>query len=241
MKFVPRLFVNDKLEALQDIIISKAHSNYLFNVLRLLEGDYFLAFNGKDGEWRIEVASASKRNGTGKCINQTRVQTDLPDITLYFAPIKGHRNDAIIEKATELGASNIVPIITEYTIVRKSNLEKMKQIAIEAAQQCERLCIPKIHDQITLEKLLEEPERAETLIFADESGSGRFDQDLIKNLSGKVSLLIGPEGGFSEIERQRLVAKSNVIPISLGKRVLRADTAVFAGLTLIQALCGDWK
>ncbi|KAF0116649.1 MAG: 16S rRNA (uracil1498-N3)-methyltransferase [Hyphomonadaceae bacterium] len=241
MKFVPRLFVDDMLGAGVEIEISKAHCHYLFNVLRLEKGESFLAFDGKNGEWRIEIIEASKKHGVGKCATQTRAQDTLPNLTLYFAPIKGHRNDAIIEKATELGAAHIVPIITEHTIVRKTNTEKMRQIVIEAAQQCERLCVPQIHEPISLEQLLANLDKNQTIIFADEAGEGHFDAHSLANASESIGLLVGPEGGFSSSEREMIRDCKQAIATSFGKRILRADTATYAGLTLIQALWGDWK
>lgn len=241
MKFIPRLYIDDAIlgEGVE-FPLSKPHCHYLFNVLRLGENDEFFGFDGKNGQWLIKIIAASKKNGMAKCIEQTREQEFLPDLTLYFAPIKGHRNDAIIEKATELGATKIIPVITEHTIVRKTNSEKMRANAIEAAEQCERLNVPQIEETISLDSLLGSyPENA-ALVFADEAGDGVFIADALKNAPEKLGLLIGPEGGFSPKERERIISHKATIPISLGKRILRADTASFAGLSLIQTFWGDW-
>ena len=238
MRDNPRLYVNAQLFKDEIITLSKEQAHYLVNVMRCGINDYITVFNGKDGEWNCEITSSSKKSCDIAPRNQIRPSEELPDFTLLFAPIKGHRNDNIIEKATELGIANIQPILTERTIVRKINAEKYLLTAIEAAEQCERVNIPLIKDISPLEVAIEEYDGK--ILFADEYGGGKKIGECFAQPAEKIALLVGPEGGFSQKEHDFTISQSNVIPISLGKRILRADTAAIAGLTLLQTYYGDF-
>lgn len=245
MRDKPRLYINQKLEIEMFGNLSKEQAHYLCNVLRLPIGGEFMAFNGFDGEYCAKITEANKKGAIFQCVEKFKEQDEVPNISLFFAPIKGHRNDNIIEKATEIGIKNIQPIITERTIVRKINVEKYQAIAIEAAEQCERLNVPDIQEIKGLFEVLEYTDKGVAILFADELGATELSsaKDIASiNLrdKAKIALLIGPEGGFSAKEREKILKYENVTPITLGPRILRADTAVISGLTLIQKFGGDW-
>jgi 16S rRNA (uracil1498-N3)-methyltransferase len=251
-----RLFIPDALEADTAITLSGPPAHYLMNVLRLSAGAPILLFNGRDGEWAATLETASKKAAVARVVQQTRRQETVPDMTLLFAPVKGDRVDGIVEKATELGARAICPVITARTIVRKVNAERLAARAVEAAEQTGRLCVPEIHEALSLDQALDRWDADRVLVFADEAGSGdptiwgdvaSRAQPMFEALHEltprptKVALLIGPEGGFSPEERKRLRGEPFVLAVTLGPRILRTDTAVFAGLSLIQAATGDWR
>lgn len=243
MRHIPRIYLNDSLVIDKTIILSKTHAHYLFNVMRVEESQEILVFNGIDGEFKAIIQEASKKQVSIEINSKTREQTNLSNIHLFFAPIKGNRNENIIEKATEIGVKSITPVITERTIVRKANIEKFQTIAIEAAEQCERINIPNINESISLEHFMSLKHQG-IVIFADETGaeSKISDLDLQKYLadeSNEIGLLIGPEGGFSDKERNMLLELSFISPICLGTNILRADTACYAGLVLIQSAIGN--
>ena len=207
-----------------------------------------LLFNGRDGEWAAHVTALGKRGGTLVCDAQTRQQDHIPRLVLLFAPVKGDRTDYIVEKATELGVALICPMITDRTIVRKPNLERLRARAIEAAEQSGRLSVPEIAAPRNLSSLqdilsgqLDMLTAETTILFADEARNGVTIPQALADKPRQVVLLIGPEGGFTPQERARLLDTDTVIPVSLGPRILRADTAAYAGLTLIQAIWGDWS
>lgn len=241
MRDSPRVYINDELQMCQAITLSHAHAHYINNVMRLNHvGAEVMVFNGKDGLWQCEIKEIGKKFCTIMPVLQIKEQYSQKPLTLYFAPIKGGRTESIIEKATELGATKIVPIVTERTIVRSVNIQKLDAVAIEAAEQCERLNIPQIDDAISLGELLAQNRDNEIIFYADES------QENVSILHSQVTeganfgLLVGPEGGFSAKEREKIIAAKNFLPISLGSHILRADTACYAGLSLIQAKWGDW-
>ncbi len=240
MRDKPRLFIDTELVIDQEINLSKEQSHYIANVMRKDIGDEICVFDGKNGEFDAKITQVSKKSVTIECIKQTRAQDDLPNITLFFAPIKGHRNDNIIEKATEIGIKNIFPIISERTIVRKPNIEKYRLNAIEAVEQCESLTIPNFYPEKNLMDAINAFE-GDKIFFADEAGGGNFIKNAVSQNDKSIALLIGPEGGFSEGERNKLLTNKKVCPISLGSRILRADTAVITGLALLQSFWGDWK
>ncbi len=241
MRDNPRLFISDELQLCQAITLSHAHAHYLNNVMRLnYVGAEVLVFNGKDGLWQCEIKEIGKKFCVLMPILQIKEQYTQKPLTLYFAPIKGGRTESIIEKATELGATRIVPILTERTIVRSVNIEKLRLIAIEAAEQCERLSIPQIENAISLEQLVSAPRENELVFFADEAHQNISIFHANIAIDRPVGLLVGPEGGFSAKERELIVANQSFMAISLGPHILRADTSCFAGLSLIQSKWGDW-
>ena len=215
MRDKPRLFIDTELVIDQEINLSKEQSHYIANVMRKDIGDEICVFDGKNGEFDAKITQVSKKSVTIECIKQTRAQDDLPNITLFFAPIKGHRNDNIIEKATEIGIKNIFPIISERTIVRKPNIEKYRLNAIEAVEQCESLTIPNFYPEKNLMDAINAFE-GDKIFFADEAGGGNFIKNAVSQNDKSIALLIGPEGGFSEGERKKLLTNKKVCPISLG-------------------------
>lgn len=241
MKPSQRLFVLSPLHKGARIALDANQAHYLANVLRLPIGGDVLLFNGKDGEWSATLHATSKKGGEVVCVVQTRPQDTVPDLWLLFAPVKGDRIDHIVEKATELGATGIVPIITERTIVRKVNLERLAARCVEAAEQCGRLSVPQLLDAQPLSAFYQAPTDDGILLFADEVGDGETVGAALASKPSKVALLTGPEGGFTPSERAKLRACFHVRAVSLGPRILRADTATFAGLALVQSVWGDWR
>ncbi|MCF6221781.1 MAG: 16S rRNA (uracil(1498)-N(3))-methyltransferase [Robiginitomaculum sp.] len=240
---LPRLYIPDDLAAGTDIELAGQQSHYLARVMRRRVGDKLRLFNGRDGEYLAQLAAINKRSVGLSIIENIRTQTTAPDIWLLFAPIKKHRNTFIVEKATELGASFIRPIITARTTSR-IKVEKIDAHIIEAAEQTERLDLPQIGEAIKLDMLLNDWDETRTLIFADEAGAGENSGEpavtILAKIKAPAAILIGPEGGFTDAEREALHAKSYCTPISLGPRILRADTAAAATLALWQAVSGDW-
>ena len=234
-----RLYVEGALSGESSIELSKEQAHYLGNVLRKGEGDAVRIFNGTYGEWRAEITVLSKRNATLVAREQLREPKPCPDITLCFAPVRKHRTTFIIEKATELGARAIQPVITARTQFPKFNAAKAGMQAIEAAEQTERLDIPSIEEPQKLEVLLRGWDTGRHLIFADEAGGTASAMQVLPSLQGPAAILIGPEGGFTPQERDLMRTKSFVTPVSLGPRILRADTAALSLLTLWQAVQGD--
>lgn len=240
MRDKPRLFIETDLALGHEINLSKEQSHYIANVMRKNIGDEICVFDGKNGEFDAKITQASKKSVSIECIKQIRLQDNLANITLFFAPIKGHRNDNIIEKATEIGIKNIFPIISERTIVRKPNIEKYRINAIEAVEQCESLTIPNFFAEKNLMDAINSFE-GDRIFFADEAGGGIYIKDAVSQNDKSIALLIGPEGGFSDSERKKLLSNEKITPISLGTRILRADTAVISGLSLLQSNWGDWQ
>lgn len=233
-----RLYVEQPLGPGQAVAVDMDQANYLFNVMRLQQGAAVLLFNGRDGEWRAVVQHAAKRGGVLVCEGQTAPLRLPPDLWLLFAPIKKARTDFIVEKAVELGAARLVPVQTRYTNERV-RIDKLQAHAREAAEQCGATFVPPVADLVPLDRLLAAwpPERR--LLWCDE---GRLSEPTaLQGSRGEPwAILIGPEGGFSTEEQQRLRALPQVVPLSLGPRILRADTAVVAAMTLWQATLGDW-
>lgn len=233
-----RLYVDHPLKAGQSVPVSRDQANYLFNVMRLRAGAEIALFNGRDGEWRAEVAQAAKRGGVLVCEAQTAPQILPPDLWLLFAPIKKARTDFIVEKATEMGAARICPVQTDYTNSDRIRQDRLQAHAVEAAEQCGGTFVPPVDDLRPLARVLDDWPEDRTLIFADEGAAGQASASLP---SSPAAILIGPEGGFSDGERARLSALSFVATIPLGPRILRADTAAVAALTLWQSASGDWR
>jgi 16S rRNA (uracil1498-N3)-methyltransferase len=237
-----RLFVTAKLEPGATVALGKDQAHYLRNVLRLKQGDNLLLFNGRDGEWWAELGAAGKKEAQLRLDHQTRPQEDGPDLHYLFAPLKRARLDYMVQKATELGASALRPVITRHTVAERVKSERLIANAIEAAEQCGILRVPEIMEPEKLSKLLDHWDEGRRLIFADEQAPHVSPLEALATLPpGPLAVLIGPEGGFEREERAALVAKPFVLPISLGPRVMRADTAAVAALALVNAALGDWR
>jgi 16S rRNA (uracil1498-N3)-methyltransferase len=238
----PRLFVDGSLESGAETALSRPQAHYLTHVLRLKAGDKVLAFNGRDGEWLASLRLPSRRDGALSVERLTRPQRFGPDLHHLFAPLKHARLDYMVQKAVEMGVSRLVPVITERTQTTRINLDRMYANAVEAAEQCGLLAIPEIAVEEPLDKALERLEPERTLVFCDEEAPQADPVAALKAaLVGPLAVLIGPEGGFSERERQALTARRPVVILSLGPRVMRADTAAVAALALVQATLGDWR
>lgn len=234
-----RLFVDTPLGEGQSVDLTREQAHYLFGVMRLGPGARLALFNGHAGEWTAEVAEAGKRGGRLTVLGQSAPQLDPPDLWLIFAPIKKARTDFIVEKAAEMGAARILPVQTEFTNAERIRQDRLQAHAVEAAEQCGGTFVPPVEDLQRLERLLADWPQDRQLMFADETlvGAG---ETLGAAAGGKWAILIGPEGGFSEAERTRLRAMPQAHPVSLGPRILRADTAAVAALTLWQTTLGDW-
>ena len=234
-----RLYVDEALGAGQEIALNRDQSHYLFAVMRRSVGADLRLFNGRDGEWRATVLRAGK-TGQVVCAERLRAQVGVPDIWLMFAPVKKARMDFIVEKAVELGVSRITPVFTEFTNAARIRTDRMAKIAIQAAEQSEGLNLPRLDAGMKLDAAIKKlgVDRKILMLNENERVSG---VEILSDLSLPVALLVGPEGGFSASEISRLTAMERVCSISLGPRILRADTAVVAGLSLIQAHLGDWR
>lgn len=236
-----RLFVAN-IEAGAEIPLNPAQSHYLLHVLRLSQGAEVLIFDGKNGEWRAEIAKIKKASCIVKAERNIREQTAPQDVHYAFAPLKQARLDYMVQKATEMGASRLQPVITAHTAVTRLNADRMRANAIEAAEQCGILTVPAIDSPVKLEALIKSCEGNRVVIFCDERASKAPPLEAIAKLAGqKVTALVGPEGGFSERERDLLLSKTNVCAVSLGPRIMRADTAAVAILALINSVLGDWR
>ena len=236
-----RLFVPHDLSAGVAFDADRAQSHYLAHVLRMGEGAELLVFNGRDGEWSARVAAAGKKAVRLAVAERTRQQPAAPDLIYAFAPLKAGRLDYLVQKAVEMGAGVLQPVITRHTQVAKPPMEKIAANAIEAAEQCGVLAVPPVRPPVKLEKLLAEWERDRRLIFCDEDAATNNPLPALEAIrESKLGLLVGPEGGFSEEERGMLRALPFVTAIPLGPRILRADTAAVAALAVVQAAIGDW-
>jgi 16S rRNA (uracil1498-N3)-methyltransferase len=237
-----RLFVPHDLAAGAALPLDEGQSRYLAAVMRLSVGDELLAFNGRDGEWRARVASVGKRAVTLEAEAQARAQATGPDLDLLVALVKRARLETIVEKAAELGAARVLPVITERTNADHTRVDRLRSIAVEAAEQTGRLDVPEVLEPVKLERLIDGWEEGRKLLFCDEAGDALPALEALKGgTDGPWAILIGPEGGFSPVERQRLRALDYAVPASLGPRILRADTAAIGALTLWQAALGDWR
>ena len=234
-----RLFVEHPLGEGQSVPLSREQAHYLFGVMRLSAGDSLLVFDGTHGEWRAKIADAGKRGGTLQVVEQTRPQQNPPDLWLMFAPIKKARTDFIVEKAAEMGAAKIMPVQTEFTNAERIRQDRLQAHAVEAAEQCGGTFVPEVTALNRLDRVLQDWPQDRRLMFCDEALAGRSSA-LEGNLTGPWAILIGPEGGFSESERTRLVALDAAHAVSLGPRILRADTAAVAAMTVWQQAYGDW-
>jgi len=236
-----RLYVTGDLGAGMAVALDEGPSHYLLHVMRAKSGNRVLLFNGRDGEWLAEIGQVSKRGVTATCLSQTRPQAGAPDIWLAFAPIKKTPADYLVQKATELGVSRLLPVFTRRTIVARVNLERMAANAAEAAEQSERLTVPEIREAMDLGKLLASWPKERWLYFCDEGGGAKPLAEVARGASGPAAIITGPEGGFDPSERDLLRAQSFVVPVTLGPRILRADTAALAALSVWQSVAGDWR
>jgi len=242
---LPRLYVEADLGAGISLTLNKDQSLYLAAVLRKTVGDEVVLFNGRDGAWLCRVTSDSKKSVGLDVVEQIATQTPPSDLWYGFAPLKSERLDYVVQKAVEMGVGIIQPVMTQFTQLHRLKPERLKANAIEAAEQCEVLSVPAIAAETSLDRLLEDwtqDHGDRQLILADEGEASASPVAALEQLKGRrIGLLIGPEGGFSDAERQKLHALPFVTPISLGPRILRADTAAVAGLAVIQAIIGDWR
>jgi 16S rRNA (uracil1498-N3)-methyltransferase len=237
-----RLFVHNDLVAGGRIETEREQANYLLNVLRLKDGDAILVFNGRDGEWRARIAEASRKGCVLVVAERTREQTPLADLHYLFAPLKHARLDYIVQKAVEMGAGRLSPVLTQFTQVARVNLERMRANVIEAAEQCGVIEIPEVDAPRRLAEVLNGWDSKRRLFFCDEAAPTASPPDALMGLPrGPAALLIGPEGGFSDSERADLLQKTYVTALWLGPRILRADTAAVAALALVQSFIGDWR
>jgi 16S rRNA (uracil1498-N3)-methyltransferase len=236
-----RLFVKSPMSAGAEIALSPEQAHYLGNVLRLKPDDHVLVFNGVDGEWCARLTAVGKKKAQIAVEHQTRPQEQGPDLHYLFAPIKRARLDYMAQKATEMGVSRLQPAITRRTIAERVNTDRLEANAIEAAEQCGVLRVPEIGAPEQLSKLLAQWDEARLLIFADEAAPTASPIEALSAQTARpLAVLIGPEGGFDADERNTLMRQPFVLPISLGPRVMRADTAGVACLALVNAVLGDW-
>jgi 16S rRNA (uracil1498-N3)-methyltransferase len=235
---LPRLYVQEPLAEGTRIQLDPAQANYLGNVLRMREGAELLAFDGLSGEWLARVADAGKKRISLAVERRIRTAEDIPDLWLGFAPVKRSQVDWLVEKATELGVAKLIPVVTQRTVVERVKLERLETISIEAAEQCGRTRLPEILEPLSLAKLLEQRGSARRLYFADENGGEPIRHAL---QPGPALILIGPEGGFTEEERNFVRLSENSVAISLGPRILRAETAALAAVSAWMAVAGDWR
>jgi 16S rRNA (uracil1498-N3)-methyltransferase len=239
----PRLFVDAALAPGQTVVLERGQSNYLGNVLRLAAGETILVFNGRDGEWQASIAGR-KRPDSLTIDAQTREQDRLSDLTYVFAPLKHARLDYMVQKAVEMGASRLQPVLTRFTQVSRVNGERMRANVIEAAEQCGILAIAEVAEPMALDRYLSGRDGQRLLVFCDEAADAADPlpalQSELPAAAGGIDVLIGPEGGFAEEERTILLRQQRILRLSLGPRILRADTAAVAALALVQAVLGDW-
>ncbi|MSO67047.1 MAG: 16S rRNA (uracil(1498)-N(3))-methyltransferase [Pseudolabrys sp.] len=252
----PRLYLDSPLAGGTEVSLDRDQANYLVNVLRLARGDAVLLFNGRDGEWRAELTGTGKRSLSAAVGERMQEQPQPLDLHFLFAPLKHARLDYLVQKAVEMGASRLQPVITRHTQVARVNLERMRANMIEAAQQCGVLNLPDIEAPVAFKTIAGSADAGRLLVFCDEDADVRdpvaalaaarpMAQALLPAEAARQTLplavLIGPEGGFAEEEREALRKRPNVVRLALGPRILRADTAAVAALALVQAVLGDWR
>jgi 16S rRNA (uracil1498-N3)-methyltransferase len=237
-KSLPRLFVKAPLGEGTRVELDAGQANYLGNVLRMKAGAELLLFDGASGEWLARIAEAGKKRMSLAVERRTREPETIPDCWLAFAPVKRARIDWLVEKATELGAARLIPVTTQRTVVDRLNLERLQAHIVEAAEQCGRTQLPGLGEPVPLGRFLEQRDHMRTLYFADEGGGEPAAQAF---KPGAATILTGPEGGVTDDERAAIRAVPNAVPISLGPRILRAETAVLAALAAYMTVAGDWR
>jgi len=237
----PRLYVEAPLEEGADVVLDGAQAHYLGTVLRLKSGSRVLVFNGRDGEWSATLA-LHRRAAALVVGGKTRGQTAPADLHYLFAPLKTARLDYMVQKAVEMGVSRLQPVLTRHSQVTRVNTERMRANTIEAAEQCGILWLPDIEPPVPFARLLAGRDPARRLVFCDEDAEQTNPVAALAGLApSPLAVLIGPEGGFADAERAALLKLPNVVRLSLGPRILRADTAAVAALALVQAVIGDWR
>ncbi len=252
----PRIYLEAPLAGGSEVSLDRDRANYLINVLRLGPGDAVLLFNGRDGEWQAKLTGTGKRSLTAAVEERVREQPQPLDLHFLFAPLKHARLDYLVQKAVEMGASRLQPVMTKHTQVARLNLDRMRANAIEAAQQCGVLALPEIKEPVAFKTIAGGADADRLLVFCDEDADlmdpvaalaqARPQANALLPAEGvrgamPMAVLIGPEGGFADDEREVLRKRPNVMRIALGPRVLRADTAAVAALALVQAVLGDWR
>jgi 16S rRNA (uracil1498-N3)-methyltransferase len=238
----PRLYVLAPLKAGQTVTLEDRQAHYLLHVLRLGTGATFRLFNGRDGEWLAEIIGVRKRDLTLKCDRKLREAQPPPDIDYLFAPLKHARLDYLAQKATEMGAGRLRPVITRLTIAERVNVERLKSNVIEAAEQCNLVGLPEVLEPEPLDRVIAGWEASRRLIYCDEGKPHADPLSVLRSIQrGPLAVLVGPEGGFAPEEQRLLRNQSFVSAISLGPRIMRADTAAVAALALVQAVLGDWS
>ena len=237
-KSLPRLFVRKPLAQWAEVQLDGAAAHYLANVLRLKVGADVLLFDGLSGEWLAKIVAARKSGLKLSVQKKSREPETMPDVWLAFAPVKRAQTDWLVEKATELGVARLIPVMTQRTIVDRVKLDRLEAIAIGAAEQCGRTILPEIAEPLPLPQLLKERDPDRLLYFADEEGGERA-ADTFR--PGPALILTGPEGGFTQGERALVRSAANAVPISLGPRILRAETAALAAISAWMSAVGDWR
>jgi 16S rRNA (uracil1498-N3)-methyltransferase len=240
-KTTPRLYVDTPLSEGADFALEKEQGHYLVHVLRLVSGDAVALFNAKDGEWLSYITTVSKKSVAVRVERATAAVQAPPDIDYLFAPLKHARLDYMVQKATELGARRLRPVITQRTIAERVNLERMRANAIEAAEQCNLVFVPEVLEPITLVKALAGWDVSRRLIYCDETASVANPVEALQSIKPPAAVLVGPEGGFTPEESSHLKSLPYVTAISLGPRIMRADTVAIAALAVVQATIGDWS
>jgi 16S rRNA (uracil1498-N3)-methyltransferase len=238
----PRLFVDADLTRDAKVVLDRDQSNYLGNVLRLGAGAPILVFNGRDGEWQAAIEGRKRPDGL-IILKQTRTQEGLPDLAYVFAPLKHARLDYVVQKAVEMGASTLQPVLTRFTQASRVNGERMRANVIEAAEQCGILSLATVADPMPLERFVSQRATSRLLVFCDEAADTESPIAALqaaREAATGIDLLIGPEGGFAEEERALLLRQPRILRLALGPRILRADTAAVAALALVQSVLGDW-
>ncbi len=240
-KTTPRLHVETALSEGAQFVLEKEQGHYLVHVLRLISGDAVALFNGTDGEWLAYITTVTKKAVEVRIERNAAAVKVPPDIDYLFAPLKHARLDYMVQKATELGARRLRPVITQRTIAERVNLERMKANAIEAAEQCNLVFVPEVLEPVSLAKALIQWEPTRRLIYCDETASVANPVAALKEIAPPAAVLVGPEGGFTNEERANLKSLPFVTAISLGPRIMRADTVAIAALALVQSCIGDWS
>ena len=240
MKTTPRLHLDAALAPRAEIDLPREQAHYLAGVLRLAAGDPVRVFNGRDGEWLAYLSAATKKRVGLVCERRLAEVSPPPDITYVFAPLKHARLDYVVQKATELGARRLQPVLTARTIVERVNLERMRANVVEAAEQCNLVFLPEVAEPVKLPALLRAWEPGRAIVWCDETAALADPIAALRPLEVPAAVLVGPEGGFTDEEKALLKSLPSVTAISLGPRIMRADTAAVAVLSLVQAVLGDW-